>query len=125
MLYLGEARGKFAMAQILDTGSWPIITGIATATLAVLTATNAGVWKIMEGQVKHWKELYDAKAADLESVRRDPKEYAAKYIAIFEEAVSEQIAKLEDSVRSLRPRLWTRKKKSADLRHKLKSRKSA
>lgn len=87
---------------------WTIVAGIGTAVSTIIF----GIWKIMDGQVKHWKELYDAKVAELttlavelENLRREPKEYAAIYIARFEQAVSAQIAKLVESVQKLKAEL--------------------
>jgi uncharacterized coiled-coil DUF342 family protein len=91
---------------------WTIVAGIGTA----VSTTIFGIWKIMDGQVRHWKELHDAKvaelgakaaelaakAAELENVRREPNEYARIYIARFEQAVSDQIAKLVESVQKLK-----------------------
>jgi chromosome segregation ATPase len=56
-----------------------ILSSAIAGAFALVTATHAGLWKLLDGHVKHWKERYDAKEGELSAARQDWKErYDAK-----------------------------------------------
>ncbi|QBR70239.1 hypothetical protein CU048_01910 [Beijerinckiaceae bacterium] len=101
--------GLLATTEQMIQISWDQMTWFIGGALTVLATAVAGVWKMMEGQVKHWKELHEAKERDLvavrkenEEIKKNPTDVAVRYVTMAEALLSSQIAKLEEAVHTLK-----------------------
>jgi hypothetical protein len=86
--------------------TWGQTAEVFMAGFAVLSTAMAGLWKVMNGQVKQWKDLYNA-------IKNDPTPITKSLLETSQKVITDQIAKLEKTVTSLEAQI---KEKDEEIR---------
>src|SRR5215831_11239181 len=86
--------------------TWGQTAEVFMAGFAVLSTAMAGLWKVMNGQVKQWKDLYNA-------IKNDPTLITKGLLETSQKTIADQIAKLEKTVTSLEAQI---KEKDEEIR---------
>jgi hypothetical protein len=98
------------------TLGWHELTAIGSALVALAGGAIKWTHKIMQGEVTHWKDAYDAKTKELADFLIKPDKAAADYIDLYKQAISGQIADLEKAVASLKTELSTKEEEIVSLK---------
>jgi len=96
------------MSDTPITISSQIAVSIAVAVLALLGTGIGGVFKLMQSHVNHWKEMFDAKKAELAEILENPNDVARDYIASYRTLMEQQIKETEGKIVALKGELAKR-----------------
>lgn len=84
---------------------WRELASVGGTIVALATAVIGWLYRIMQGQVKQWKDLYEDKTKELAELQKKPDKAATDYIELYKQAISTQVTDLEKTVLSLKSQL--------------------